>query len=84
MALSASESDDAARLLARKMFVDAAATANVPHDTIAAAIVAIDAFLDTNATAINNAFPVAFRTAASTPQKAYLVAWCCLKRAGAV
>lgn len=49
---------------------------------VLAAISAIDDFLDSNATAVNNAFPTAFRNAASTPQKALVVAIVALKRAG--
>lgn len=45
-----------------------------------AAVTAIDTFLDNNAVAINNAFPLAFRTDASVGQKAAIVAVVALAR----
>jgi len=47
-----------------------------------AAVDALDSFLDTNATAINNAFPAAARNGLTTGQKARLLAWVTLKRWG--
>lgn len=46
-----------------------------------AAVVDIDAFFDTNATAINNAFPQPFKTQANLAQKAILVGVAALMRA---
>lgn len=82
MALSQSEAEDAARQLARKMFVELVATANMPHDVLWPAVAAIDSFLDTNAGPINSALPVAFRTTATPAQKLQLISFCCAKRAG--
>jgi hypothetical protein len=48
-----------------------------------AAVNAIDDFLNNNATAINNAFPVAARTALSTAQKAALLNYVVFRRWGA-
>ena len=47
---------------------------------IQAAVNAIDSFLDTNATNINNAFPTAFKNNATTAQKALVVAVVALAR----
>jgi hypothetical protein len=49
---------------------------------LVAAISALDTFLSTNETAINNAFPTAFRSKATTPQKAMLLAYVTLRRYG--
>lgn len=48
-----------------------------------AAVNALDDFLNTNATAINNAIPVAARGALSTPQKAALLNYVVARRWGA-
>jgi len=48
-----------------------------------AAVDALDDFLNTNATAINNAIPAAARTALSTSQKAALLNYVVLRRWGA-
>ncbi len=45
-----------------------------------AAVNALDDFLNTNATAINNAIPLPARTALTAKQKALIVAWVALKR----
>lgn len=45
-----------------------------------AAVDALDGFVVTNATAINNAFPVAARSGLTTPQKAKLFAAVVLRR----
>lgn len=47
-----------------------------------AAVDAIDSFLDTNATAINNAFPTAARNGLTIGQKARLLAYVTLRRWG--
>lgn len=49
---------------------------------LAAAVDALDEFLDTNASALNSALPVAFRTAATTQQKALLLCYVVLRRYG--
>lgn len=49
---------------------------------VQAAIDALDDFLDTNATAINNAIPQPLRGAATTQQKALLISYVCARRAG--
>ena len=51
---------------------------------IKAAISGIDDFLETNQTAINNAFPQPFRGTASMPTKALIIAYVCMRRAGAL
>jgi hypothetical protein len=50
---------------------------------LAAAVTALDAFLSSNAAAVNSALPTAFRTTASTQQKALLLAYVALRRYGA-
>lgn len=47
-----------------------------------AAVDAIDSFLETNANAINNAFPAAAKAGLTIPQKARLLAYVTLKRWG--
>lgn len=47
-----------------------------------AATAALDAFMNTNETAINNALPTAFRNKATTPQKAMLLVLVTLRRYG--
>lgn len=47
-----------------------------------AAVNAIDDFLEANAATLNNAFPAAFRTAATTAQKAAVVGFVAMRRAG--
>lgn len=49
-----------------------------------AAVDAIDVFLESNATAINNAFPAAAKAGLTTGQKARIVAYVALKRWGGV
>lgn len=49
---------------------------------IRAAIDAADAWATSNAASYNSALPTAFRTGASTSQKALLLAYVCLRRAG--
>lgn len=47
---------------------------------LVAAVNAMDAFLGANQTAINNAFPDPFKSAASTAQKAALLSYVALRR----
>lgn len=47
-----------------------------------AAVDACDAWAEANATAFNNALPVAYRNNASAPEKSLLLAYICLRRAG--
>lgn len=56
--------------------------AGLTKPDILAAIVALDSFFDTNATAINNAIPLPARTAMTTRQKAFLVSAVIRKRYG--
>ena len=49
---------------------------------IRAAVNAADDWVDTNAASFNTALPAAFKNAASASQKAILLAFCCLRRAG--
>ena len=49
-----------------------------------AAIDAADAWADNNASSFNTALPVTFRQNASTQQKALLLCWVVMKRAGLV
>lgn len=47
-----------------------------------AAVNALDTFLGANESAINNAFPEPFKSTATTPQKAAVLAYVSLKRWG--
>jgi hypothetical protein len=51
-------------------------------DQLLAAVNAIDTFLENNASAVNNAFPTTFRTAATSAQKAAVVGFVAMRRAG--
>ena len=63
-----------------------AAEPNVPFNfskaDIRAALVAADAWATANAASFNTALPLPFRTAASASQKALLLAFVCMRRAG--
>ena len=84
MALTGAQQDDATRQLVQRLFVQGNVTANFAHDELLTNVAAIDAFLDANAAALNNQFTANFKANATAAQKALLVAWCCLKRAGAI
>jgi hypothetical protein len=49
---------------------------------LVAAVAAVDDWIDTNTTSLNNALPAAFRNAATAPQKALLYAYVFMRRAG--
>lgn len=49
---------------------------------VQAAIDAMDDFLETNSAAINNAFPSPFKATANASQKALIVAYVAMRRAG--
>lgn len=63
------------------MVLNAEACSIVKAD-LRAAVDALDTFLDTNATAINNAIPQPARGALSTAQKARLLAYVAMRRWG--
>jgi hypothetical protein len=63
------------------MVLNAEACSVVKAD-LRAAVDALDTFLDTNATAINNAIPQPARGALSTAQKARLLAYVAMRRWG--
>ncbi len=54
----------------------------ITKDDLRAAINALDDFLNTNATAINNAFPTAAKNNMTASQKASVVAYVAFRRAG--
>jgi hypothetical protein len=56
-----------------RKFSDERQTVNVTKAELRAAVDALDAFLDTNATAINAAIPQPARANLTTPQKAILL-----------
>lgn len=84
MALIDADRQIAARECARHMFDRLATTANMALDTIKAAVDAADDWADLNASSYNTALPVAFRTTATSAQKALLLAYVCMKRAGVI
>jgi hypothetical protein len=49
---------------------------------IKAAVDAVDDWAEANATSFNNALPVPFRTTATAAQKALILAYVCMRRAG--
>ena len=57
-------------------------TVAITKDELRAAVNAIDDFLESNATAINNAFPAAAKAGLTTAQKARVLAYVALKRWG--
>jgi hypothetical protein len=80
MALSQADRQSTAREWIREAFERLGGTATLTTDEIRAAIDAIDDFLDNNQAAINSAFPLPFRTTATLPQKALVVAFVAMKR----
>lgn len=80
--MSPGDRREAARDFARKIFVETNQTARFNLDQLRDAVVAIDDFLDANAAAVNGAFPVEFRTVATPAEKAGIVAFCAMRRAG--
>jgi len=61
---------------------DNATTVAFSKAQLIAAINAVDDWAEANATSYNNALPVAVRTNATTAQKALLLAYVCMRRAG--
>lgn len=57
-------------------------TANLGSDNVEEAADAIEAFLTNNATSLNNALPVPFRTTATTAEKRVLFALVAVEMAG--
>lgn len=84
MPLSADQTADAARQYARKLFVEAGATANLNHDDIVAAVTALTTFIENNAMSINNQFPEPFKSTATVAQKRYVLALSAMKLAGLI
>lgn len=66
----------------RKLMAQAECPGSVLKADFRAAVNDLDAFLETNAATINNALPQPYRGAASTEQKAALLAAVALKRWG--
>lgn len=81
-ALTEPERVHGAREWIRQAFERLAGTATLTTPQIKAAFDAADDWADANATAYNNALPTAFRNTATAPQKALLLAYVCMKRAG--
>lgn len=55
---------------------------NCSKVNIAAAIAAVDQWVEDNAASYNAALPIPFRTNATASQKAILLAYLCMRRAG--
>lgn len=55
-------------------------TVNITKPQLRAAVDALDDFMDSNATALNNALPAAARTNLTTPQKAAVLSAVIAKR----
>lgn len=94
MALIAADRQDAARQLARKLFVETTATANLSLTDIRAAIDSVDDTFDALASAlagtatvqqnVNIRLPEPFKTTATAGQKASIVAYVAMKRGGLI
>lgn len=80
--MSITERRETARDFARRLFVEGNQTARFNLDELRDAVVAIDEFLDANAAAVNAAFPASFRASATSLEKAAIVAFCAMRRAG--
>lgn len=78
MALTSQERAEVWALMMRRRHCPSA----VMKTDFRAAINAADDWADANATSYNNALPLPFRTAATNAEKALLLAFVCLKRAG--
>lgn len=74
------------RLAVRKMITDFICdnreSVAVTKAQLQAAINGLDDYVDTNATAINQAIPNGARTNLTTKQKAFCLGYVCMKRAG--
>jgi len=81
MALTAEQVTRAWRDMLDAVGAEAIPTKFIKPD-LKAAVEAADAWADANATSYNTALPVPFRTSASASEKALLLAYVCLKRAG--
>jgi len=82
--LSDADRKIAAREFIRQTFERLAQTAALDTVDIKAAIDAADDWADANAASFNTALPVPFRTTATVAQKALLLAYVCMKRAGVI
>lgn len=80
MALSAAQLAQSVR----QIVVDAndLAINNISRADVQAALVAVDAWATANSASFNSALPEPFKSAASTAEKALLLAYVCLRRAG--
>lgn len=71
------------RALIHKAFMAKGHTApSLLKADVRAAVNAADDWIDTNAAGFNTALPQPFRGAATTAQKAIILAYCALRRAG--
>lgn len=80
MALTDAERLEGARSWARKMFVEAGATANFNLDDLKAAFAAVDTWADANQGSYVAALPAPFKTNSNAAQKALLLAFVAMKR----
>lgn len=55
---------------------------NISHSDMAAAVAAVDTWATSNAAAYNTALPDPFKSTATQAQKALILAYVCLRRAG--
>lgn len=70
------------RVAAQWMRENATATSGFNKADLAAAVAAVDDWIDANQTSFNQALPAAFRTGATTVQKAWLFAYVLWRRIG--
>lgn len=96
MALTTQDREDASRRFALREFVEARLTATLSHADIRAAIIAVDDFFDATVAALalnpvqtvlgnlNARLPDPFKSTATVAQKATLVSFVLMKRAGVI
>lgn len=82
--LSEADRREAAREWIKKAFRDLNVTANMTTTEIKAAVDATDDWCEENAAAFNSTLPAAFRTTATMPQKALMLAYVAMKRGGII
>lgn len=84
MALIDADRQDAARRWARRAFGELSQTASVDHDQVKAAVDAVDDWCEANQASFLAALPLGFKNGSTAAQKALLLAFVVMKRAGVI
>lgn len=82
MPITDAQARDCAADFAERIYVKPSLTANLPADAIKDAIAAQVTFIESNTTAINNAFPEPFKSTATVAQKRVAFGLAALKLSG--